>query len=87
MDISQQSVSNIVNELDLHRVNAKFVPHQLTNRDRQLRIACTQQILALINQFGDEFFENLIVGDETHVYHYQPKKSRSWVRLYNFFLN
>ena len=60
--ISKERVQYILHkELDLQKVTAKWIPHFLTEENKQRRVDCARELLVMLDQ---EFF-NIIMGDET----------------------
>ena len=53
----------------MHCISAKFVPHLLTNEQKDNWVNISQDMLA--NADGDEnFLKNIMTGDKTWVYGY-----------------
>jgi len=56
-------------KLQMNHVSAKFVPHLLTDDQKENRVEISQELL--VNANGNEnFLKNIITGDETWVYGY-----------------
>ena len=81
LNIGKETVRRIVTEdLGKRKICAIFVPHALTTEQKQERVVYCQDLL-LIRQ--DEcFWENIITGDETWCFAYDPatkRQSAEWV--------
>ena len=70
VDISIGSCHQFFTEkLQMRRVSAKFVPHLLTDDQKENRVEISQELLANANS-NENFPKNIITGDETWVYGY-----------------
>ena len=68
--ISIGSCHQIFTEKLLMRcVSAKFVPHLLTDDQKENRVEISQELLASTNG-NENFLKNIITGDETWIYGY-----------------
>ena len=80
--ISKTVCREILTEnLGMHRIAAKFVPHLLTDDQKQNRVDVSQELLNGANG-DDKFLKNIITGDETWVYGYDVEtkvQSSQWV--------
>ena len=81
LNIGKETVHRIVTEeLGKRKICARFVPHALTTEQKEERVVYCQDLL-LIGQ--DEcFWENIITGDETCCFAYDPatkQQSAEWV--------
>ena len=81
LNIGKETVRCIVPEdLGKRKICARFVPHVLTTEQKQERVVYCQDLL-LMGQ--DEcFWENIITGDETWCFTYDPatkRQSAEWV--------
>ena len=72
--ISHERVVNIIHKhLGLKKVTAKWIPHKLTEENKQARVECSKQLLDIL----EGGFSNIITGDETWVFFLQsPVKNR-----------
>jgi hypothetical protein len=81
VSISKTVCHEILSEnLDMHRIAAKFVPHLLMDDPKQNRVDMSKELLDRAND--DNFLKNIITGDETWVYGYDVKtkvQSSQWV--------
>jgi len=65
----------------MRRVSAKFVPHLLTDDQKENRVEISQELLANANG-NENFLKNIITGDETWVYGYDVEtkmQSPQWM--------
>ena len=75
LNIGKETVRRIVTEdLGKRKICARFVPRALTTEQKQERVVYCQDLL-LMGQ--DEcFWENIITGDETWFFAYDPTTKR-----------
>lgn len=72
--ISIGSVSSIMESLGYQKVCARWVPHLLTDEQRQNRVsACLQWRSRLRREGPDNFLRRIVTCDETWVHHYDPE--------------
>ena len=65
----------ITTELQMRKVCAKLVPKVLTNEQKESRVSISRGLLDRVT--GDtEFLEQVITGDETWVFEYDPERKR-----------
>ena len=73
--IHSSSVMKILRErLGLPKICARCVPHLLTDEQKQSRLRLASQVI--------EKYEEIVRGDETWIYHFQPDskaKNKVWV--------
>jgi predicted DNA-binding protein YlxM (UPF0122 family) len=60
-------------KLKMHRVSEKFLPHLLTEEQKENRVEISQELLANTND-NENFLKNVITGDETWVYGYDVER-------------
>ena len=81
LNIGKETVRRIVTEdLGKRKICARFVPHALTTEQKQEHIVFCQDLL-LMGQ-DERFWENIITGDETWCFAYNPttkRQSAEWV--------
>ena len=81
LNIGKETVRRIVTEdLGKSKICARFVPHALTAEQKQERVVYYQDLL-LMGQ-DKRFWENIITGDETWCFAYDPatkRQSAEWV--------
>lgn len=76
LGISYGSVQKIITEdLAMRKVCAKFVPRVLSNEQKVNRKQISQEILNCV-QRNPNFFDNVITGDETWCFEYDPETKR-----------
>jgi len=56
-------------KLQMHHVSAKFMPHLLTDDQKENCVEISQELLANTNG-NENFLKNIITGDETWIYGY-----------------
>ena len=64
----------------MHRISAKFMPHLLTDDQKENLVEISQELLA--NSNGNEnSLKNIITGDETWAYRYdvETKMQSQWM--------
>jgi histone-lysine N-methyltransferase SETMAR len=62
----------LTNVLNMNRVSAKFVPRILTPEQKEQRLSISLELRDLVTS-DPNFFQNLITGDESWVYGYDPE--------------
>ena len=65
----------------MRRASAKFVPHLLTDHQKENRVEISHELLANANG-NENFLRNIISGDETWVYGYDVEtkiQSSQWM--------
>ena len=81
MNISYGSVQNILTTyLNTRQMSAKFVPHVLTVEQKQQRLSISLELRDRAAS-DSSFLGNVITGDETWVYGYDPEtrvQSSQW---------
>nr|XP_012151353.1 PREDICTED: putative uncharacterized protein FLJ37770 [Megachile rotundata] len=74
--LSVETVHTIVTEdLAMRKVCAKLVPKILSEEQKLSRVEISQEILDCVRK-DDHFLDNVITGDETWVYQYDPEAKR-----------
>jgi hypothetical protein len=72
--ISYGSVHEIThNRLGFHKVCARWVPKQLTEKHKRNRLTICRSLLNRCCQEGDAFLRRIITGDETWIHNYAPE--------------
>nr|CAH7765296.1 unnamed protein product [Callosobruchus chinensis] len=80
---SSETIRHIlVNNLQYHKVSARWVPKQLTEDhmnycDMKRRVECATKVVARFEEEGDDFLEGFVTGDETWAHHYTPETKES----------
>lgn len=79
--ISKDSIGNILhNELNVHKICKKWVPHVLTDENKKTRVETSRQLLEIL----DSGLNNIITGDESWFHFYTvPSKeaNKTWVKV------
>ncbi|UYV71762.1 hypothetical protein LAZ67_9000298 [Cordylochernes scorpioides] len=76
LDISFGTCKTIIkNDLHLKRSPAKFVPHLLTNEQKEHRKETCKNMVEMFN-FDPHWLKNVVKGDEKWVYGYDPETKR-----------
>ena len=80
--ISKSTVHRIVKKiLKYRKAGALWVPHRLSDANRQQRIHVCEDLLERYEREGDEFMQRIVTVDETYVYFYDPlskREARVW---------
>ena len=83
MGISVGSAHSILHDdLCLSKLSARWVPKALRPNQLNLRSELSTAILLKIEADEDRFFDRIITGDETWVYHYDSEtkqQSKQWL--------
>ena len=81
--IHSSSVLKILRErLGLRKICACLVPHLLTDEQKQSRVRLASQIIEKYDKRDPRRLEEIVTGDETWIYHFQPDskaKNKVWV--------
>ena len=64
-------------DLDLRKVTAKWVPHLLTESQKQRRVECSKQLLKMFGPDGPKRLCDVVTGDETWINVYGIPNKRS----------
>lgn len=83
LDISVGSAQSIVKSLDYRKVCSKWVPKNLTEKQRLDRVQCCREFRQMV-EVDPQFFERFIIGNGTWVYYYDPEtkqQSMEWPDL------
>lgn len=79
--ISFGSVQKILHKhLNMHYISQKLVPKMLTDEDKERRMVLAGDLISMADQ-DDDFLNNIIAGDETWCYLYDPvpkRQSSEW---------
>lgn len=76
MNLSYGTVQRIITEdLSMRKVCAKMVPKVLSDEQKELRVEISQEILDCLEE-DEHFLDNVITGDETWVFQYDPETKR-----------
>ena len=81
--IHSSSVLKILRErLGLRKICARWVPHLLTDEQKQSRVRLASQVIEKYDKCDPHHLEDIVTGDETWIYHFQPDskaKNKVWV--------
>ena len=81
--IHSSSVLKIFHErLRLHKICACWVPHLLTDEQKQSRVRLASQVIEKYDKCDQCHLEEIVTGDETWIYHFQTgskAKDKVWV--------
>ena len=81
--IYSSSVLKILRErLGLRKICACWVPHLLTDEQKQSRVRLASQVIEKYDKCDLRPLEEIVTGDETQIYHFQPDskaKNKVWV--------
>ena len=71
--IHSSSVLKILRErLGLRKICARWVPHLLTDEQKQSRVRLASQVIEKCDKCDPRRLEEIVTGDETWIYHFQP---------------
>ncbi|XP_026737518.1 protein GVQW3-like [Trichoplusia ni] len=75
--VSSTTVLNILHDhLGMSKVCARWVPRMLTPLQKQQRVECSREFLALCSENRVEFMDRIMTGDATWVHHYEPESKQ-----------
>ena len=81
--IHSSSILKILRErLGLRKICARWVPHLLTDEQKQSRVRLASQVIEKKDKCDRHRLEEIDTGDETWIYHFQPDfkaKNKVWV--------
>lgn len=81
--ISISSITSILHDhLGMRKVSARWVPHRLNTSQMQARVEFANFMLDRFDAGASKLVDNIITGDETWVYFYDPEtkaQSRQWI--------
>ena len=69
-------------QLGLRKICACWVPHFLTDEQKQSRVRLASQVTEKYDKCDPHCLEEIVTGDETWIYHFQPDskaKNKVWV--------
>ena len=76
-EISHGSAYDIIhNRLGFRKVCARWVPKELTEEQKNNRVAICQCLLDRYANKGEAFLTRIVTGDETRVHHFAPESKR-----------
>lgn len=81
LDCGHNAIQKMVEDLGYRKVCAKWVPRQLTPDLKERRVEVCSDLLEAFEANEDTFFSDLVTGDETWAYLYDPEtknQSMEW---------
>jgi hypothetical protein len=79
--VGQSIVKKILEELGYHKKSDRFIPYNLNEYNKKMRVQFAKENLQLIQKEGEQlFFERVIAADETPIYLYEPSKRKAFVK-------
>ena len=69
-------------QLGLRKICARWVPHLLTDEQKQSRVRLASQVIEKYDKCDPRRLQEIVTGDETWIYHFQPDskaKHKVWV--------
>lgn len=77
--VDKATIKKILTEhLHMTKMNCRWIPHQLTESLRQIRVETAKEMLSFFENASDRDLNNLYTEDETWIYFDNPHKSM-WV--------
>ena len=68
--------------LKVRKTNARWIPHLLTDEQKKTpRVTMAKKLLKMYPKYSKKVFDNIVTGDETWVYYFEPKRkfaNRIW---------
>jgi histone-lysine N-methyltransferase SETMAR len=75
--ISAGSVEEILHELKVSKVSARWVPRLLSPEQRERRLVAITQLFQQYEREGTEFLDSIVTCDETWVHYFTPESKRA----------
>ena len=60
--------------LKVRKIYARWIPHLLTDEQKKTRVTMAKKLLKMNPKYSKKAFDNIVTGDETWVYHFEPKR-------------
>ena len=80
-NMSHGSAYNIVHDdLGYRKVCSRWVPRQLSDDHMRARQTICQEHIDCHTHEGDAFLHQIVTGDESWVYHYEPESKRQLIQ-------
>ena len=83
LQMSNGTLHTIIHDyLGMRKVTSRWVPHQLKPHHMTARVEFCELMLKKFDEGSSELVSNIITGDETWIYHYDPEtkeQSRQWI--------
>ena len=67
--------------LKVRKINARWIPNLLTDEQKKTRVTMAKRLLKMYPKYSKKAFDNIVTGDETWVYYFEPKRkvdNRIW---------
>jgi histone-lysine N-methyltransferase SETMAR len=79
LNLHQATVKTILcDELNMRKVNFKWIPHTLSAAQKLMRVALSEQLLNFLQETPDRTLSGVYTGDETWIYLDNPRTSM-WI--------
>ena len=69
---SSSVLKNLSERLGLCKICTRWVPHLLTDEQKQSRVRLALQVIEKYHKCDPRRLEEIVTGDETWIYHFQP---------------
>ncbi|XP_060523192.1 histone-lysine N-methyltransferase SETMAR-like [Cylas formicarius] len=83
LGINKETIRQMLHEdLGMRKLCAKMVPKVLTVEQKELRLSICEDMISRIEEEGEDWMSNVITGDESWVFQYDPetkRQSMQWV--------
>ena len=63
--------------LNVRKISAEWVPHLLTDGQKKRRVKIAKQLLKIFPKYEGKKFANVVTGDTTWVYYFEPVRKVS----------
>ncbi|UYV70393.1 hypothetical protein LAZ67_7002882 [Cordylochernes scorpioides] len=78
LNISYGTVHTIIKEqLQFRKICCRWIPHFLNLDQKRNRIRVSKALLKRYEEEGDHFLDQIVTGDESWCYHYDPSTKRA----------
>jgi histone-lysine N-methyltransferase SETMAR len=75
--ISAGSTEDILHELVVRKVSARWVPHLLTTEYRERCLVAVTQLLQQYEREGGQFLDSVVICDETWVHYFISESKKA----------
>ena len=75
LSIPYSTTKFILNKIGFKKINLKYVPHDLTPNQKKDRKFYSKEILLLLKKNQKQNYNNIVTGDESWFFFYNPQKS------------
>jgi [histone H3]-lysine36 N-dimethyltransferase SETMAR len=77
VNIGAHAADEIIHErLRFNKVCARWVPHHLTDDNKEMRLSICQDLFERYDKEGEQFLRRIITGDETWVHQFEPENKQ-----------